>query len=48
VFYGEYVHLNIHRNQDGAATDDPDRYISGQFWNNATGHWEWRRCPRFC
>lgn len=45
VFYGEYVHLNIHRNLDGATTDDPDRYISGQFWNGAAGQWQWKRPP---
>ncbi len=45
VFYGEYVYLNIHRNTDGATTDDPDRYISGQFWNAATEQWDWKPEP---
>lgn len=45
VYYGEYVNLNIHRNTDGATTDDPDRYISGQFWNGAVGQWQWKPVP---
>ncbi len=47
VFYGEYVFLNIHRNTDGATTDDTtgDRYISGQFWNGAIGRWDWKPEP---
>jgi len=45
VFYGEYVHLNIHRNTDAATTDDTDRYISGQFWNEATKEWDWKPPP---
>ncbi|MFG3497750.1 WD40/YVTN/BNR-like repeat-containing protein [Streptomyces sp. NPDC047928] len=47
VFYGEYVHLNIHRNTDGGTTDDTDgdRYISGQFWNPAVGVWDWKPVP---
>jgi hypothetical protein len=46
-FYGEYVYLNIHRNTDGAQTDDTagDRYISGQFWNQVSGRWEWKPSP---
>jgi hypothetical protein len=43
VFYGEYIHLNIHRNVDGATSDDPDRYISGQFWNGRD--WVWKPVP---
>lgn len=47
VFYGEYVFLNIHRNTDGATTDDSagDRYISGQFWNEAINQWDWKPIP---
>lgn len=47
VFYGEYVFLNIHRNTDGGTTDDTtgDRYISGQFWNEAIGRWDWKPVP---
>jgi hypothetical protein len=47
LFYGEYVYLNIHRNTDGATTDDTtgDRYISGQFWNGAIGEWDWKPAP---
>ncbi|MFF0427170.1 WD40/YVTN/BNR-like repeat-containing protein [Streptomyces sp. NPDC004520] len=45
VLYGEYVFLNIHRNDDGGATDDPDRYISGQFWNPAIPGWDWKPLP---
>ena len=47
VFYGEYVYLNIHRNTDGCATSDTfgDRYVSGQFWNQATGQWAWKPIP---
>ncbi|WP_138733757.1 WD40/YVTN/BNR-like repeat-containing protein [Modestobacter excelsi] len=47
VFYGEYVFLNIHRNTDGGTTDDTsgDRYISGQFFNQATQAWDWKPVP---
>lgn len=47
VFYGEYVYLNIHRNTDGATTDDTngDRYITGQFWNAAVNRWDWKPVP---
>jgi photosystem II stability/assembly factor-like uncharacterized protein len=47
IFYGEYVFLNIHRNTDGATTDDTDgdRYISGQFWNDAQRRWDWKAIP---
>jgi hypothetical protein len=47
VFYGEYVFLNIHRNVDGATSDDTagDRYISGQFWNQVIGQWDWKPVP---
>jgi photosystem II stability/assembly factor-like uncharacterized protein len=46
VFYGEYVFLNIHRNTDACTTSDTagDRYISGQFWDNARG-WAWKPVP---
>ena len=47
MFYGEYVFLNIHRNLDGGTSDDTDgdRYISGQFWNNAQQRWDWKPIP---
>ncbi|WP_406864683.1 hypothetical protein ABZO31_31245 [Streptomyces sp. HUAS MG47] len=47
VFYGEYVYLNIHRNTDGATSDDTqgDRYISGQFFNFASRRWDWKPVP---
>ena len=47
TFYGEYVFLNIHRNTDGATSDDTagDRYISGQFWNDAQRRWDWKPIP---
>jgi hypothetical protein len=47
VFYGEYVYLNIHRNTDGGTTteSDGDRYISGNFWNNAQSKWDWKPAP---
>jgi len=47
IFYGEYVRLNIHRNTDGATSDDTlgDRYISGQFWNAVTRRWDWKPVP---
>jgi photosystem II stability/assembly factor-like uncharacterized protein len=47
TFYGEYVYLNIHRNTDGATSDDTagDRYISGQFWNAAIRRWDWKQPP---
>jgi hypothetical protein len=40
VFYGEYVHLNVHRSLDGGVTAD---YISGQVWNGA--EWTWKPIP---
>jgi photosystem II stability/assembly factor-like uncharacterized protein len=47
VFYGEYVYLNIHRNTDGGASQDRqgDRYISGQFFNEANKKWDWKPVP---
>ena len=47
VFYGEYVFLGIHRNTDGGASDDVDgnRYINGQFWNQAIPDWDWKPVP---
>jgi hypothetical protein len=47
IFYGEYVYLQIHRNTDGATSDDTngDRYICGLFWNQATGSWQWKPVP---
>lgn len=47
TFYGEYVYLNIHRNSDGATTDDTagNRYITGQFWNPAIRAWAWKAAP---
>jgi photosystem II stability/assembly factor-like uncharacterized protein len=47
VFYGEYVRLSIHRNTDGGSTDDTqgDRYITGQFWNEDEGEWDWKPAP---
>jgi photosystem II stability/assembly factor-like uncharacterized protein len=47
VFYGEYVFLNVHRNMDGASTNDTegDRYISGQFWNPVLRRWDWKPEP---
>src|SRR3712207_8992896 len=48
IFDGEYGFLNIHRNTDGGTTEDTtgDRYISGQFWNEAVGAWEDRKSTR--
>ena len=47
TFYGEYVFLNVHRNLDEATTDDTtgDRYISGQFFDQAHGRWDWKPVP---
>jgi photosystem II stability/assembly factor-like uncharacterized protein len=47
VFYGEYVFLAIHRNADGGTSQDEagDRYIDGQFWNQATQAWDWKPVP---
>jgi photosystem II stability/assembly factor-like uncharacterized protein len=40
IFYGEYVHLNIHRSLDGGKHAE---FISGNFWN---GHdWAWKLPP---
>lgn len=46
-FYGEYVYLNIHRNDNGATSDNRwfDGYISGHFWNSAIGNWDWKPVP---
>ncbi|RZU11319.1 hypothetical protein EV645_6481 [Kribbella rubisoli] len=47
IFYGEYVFLNIHRNLDGATSDDTtgDRYISGQFWDAVNERWDFKPAP---
>jgi hypothetical protein len=47
IFYGEYVFLNIHRNTDAGTTPESngDRYISGNFWNNAQNKWDWKPLP---
>jgi hypothetical protein len=47
IFYGEYVYLAIHRNTDGGASPDDsgDRYIDGQFFNQATQAWDWKPAP---
>ena len=47
VFYGEYVYLSIFRNTNGAASDAQwwDTYISGNFFNNALGRWDWKPLP---
>jgi hypothetical protein len=47
VYYGEYVYLQIHRNMDGATSDDTtgDRYICGLFWDQVTGSWQWKPVP---
>jgi hypothetical protein len=47
TFYGEYVFLNVHRNVDEATTDDNagDRYISGQFFDEVHGRWDWKPVP---
>ncbi|MFC9292592.1 WD40/YVTN/BNR-like repeat-containing protein [Streptomyces sp. NPDC057011] len=47
VFYGEYVHLAIHRNTDGGTTEDipGHTFIHGQFPNPATGDLDWKPVP---
>jgi len=42
-FYGEYVYLNIHRNDSGGLQQSD--FISGNFWNAAVGRWEWKPEP---
>lgn len=39
-FYGEYVWLELHRNDDGATSSDKwwERYIDGRFWNENLGN----------
>lgn len=39
-FYGEYVHLNLHRSTDGGRTAD---FISGNVWNGQD--WVWKLPP---
>jgi hypothetical protein len=50
IFYGEYIYLQIHRNTDGATSNDSngDRYICGLFFNPAVapdGAWQWKTVP---
>ncbi|HEX9667951.1 MAG TPA: hypothetical protein VGC93_00585 [Thermoanaerobaculia bacterium] len=47
VFYGEYVHLEIFRNTDGAASSNQwwDNYIGGSFFNTLTSRWDWKPLP---
>ncbi|URM89095.1 hypothetical protein LUW75_02655 [Streptomyces sp. MRC013] len=52
VFYGEYVHLGIHRCTDGATTDgvsagEPwyERYINGQVLDPVANAWQWKPVP---
>jgi len=47
IFYGQYVYLDLHRNTDGATTNETagDRYISGHYWNTATNRWDWKPAP---
>ncbi len=50
VFYGEYIHLNLYRNTDGATSDQLfwENYISGSFYNDAIaphGDWDWKPAP---
>jgi hypothetical protein len=42
VFYGEYVHLNIHRSTDGGQSAE---FISGQFWDASVRQWRWKPLP---
>lgn len=42
VFFGEYVHLNIHRSLDGGKSAE---FISGQFWDDALRRWRWKSLP---
>ncbi len=46
-FFQEYVHLDIHRNDNGAANDDQWwlKYISGQFFNTLTRQWDRKPVP---
>ena len=46
-FYGEYVHLDLHRNDDGATSDDQWwlEYISGSFFNSTIGDWDRKPLP---
>lgn len=50
IFYGEYVHLEIFRN-DNAATGDNnwwEQYITGRFWNDnklPQPGWDWKPDP---
>jgi photosystem II stability/assembly factor-like uncharacterized protein len=46
-FYGEYVWLELHRNDDGATSSDKwwERYIDGRFWNENLGNWDWKPLP---
>ena len=47
VFYGEYVYLGIFRNTNGATSSNQwwNTYISGEFFNNALGRWDWKPLP---
>jgi len=41
-FYGEYIFLDILRSGDGGVTSEE---ISGQYWNDQSGKWEWKPAP---
>lgn len=47
TFYGEYVHLEIFRNIDGATSDNEwwENYISGRFFNTLTSNWDFKPLP---
>lgn len=47
VFYGEYVHLGIFRNTNGASSSNQwwDTYISGEFFNDTLRRWDWKPLP---
>ena len=48
-FYTEYTFLNIHRNTNGATSDNNwwENHISGSFWNAALQpqDWDWKPAP---
>ena len=42
-FYGEYVYLNLHRNDSGGAAES--EFISGNYWDSALRRWRWKPAP---
>lgn len=45
IWYGEYVYLNIFRNENGGADRNGSDPISGRFWDGFRRQWRWKSEP---